>query len=517
MDALLHAHATLESSANLTRTLADVQHLIDTLQTARAAVAENPDVTAQHMARLKQPVAHAFERIDGGLKEVNKGLNQYQKALKDKFKVAAAAGGSGAGGGGGAAAAAGAGSGGGGAGLGGEAEGGGAVLDKERGLVERAVGMHLLREALFDVAGTYVAEVAAGQEQQQQQQRASSLPAGASADDDDDDTTHHQDEADDVHRSSDYHWLRDFAASPANTDEEMEDGEIDEDSAATIHGLGRGQLQQRFAEMYRILAALRSQHDLGPAIAWARAHSGELEARGSELEFELSRLRFVELYTQGDENHNNGNNGNDTAEANPEDDNAAFAPALRALAYARATFPAFSARYTRPTASLLGSLAFAPNLPSSPYPTLFPPPTTTAPAPTPPSYHALATTFSAQYLATLTLPPSPPLYTATTAGTIALPTLQKLTRILTAARGQWSSVHELPVETPLPGGYTFHSVFVCPVSKEQATDANPPMMLPCGHVLCKESLEGVGRGKVRVKCPYCPWEGGGREGRRVFI
>ncbi|KAJ9110207.1 hypothetical protein QFC20_003059 [Naganishia adeliensis] len=34
----------------------------------------------------------------------------------------------------------------------------------------------------------------------------------------------------------------------------------------------------------------------------------------------------------------------------------------------------------------------------------------------------------------------------------------------------------------------YHSVFACPVSKEQATDANPPKMLVCGHVIAQDSL-----------------------------
>jgi len=50
------------------------------------------------------------------------------------------------------------------------------------------------------------------------------------------------------------------------------------------------------------------------------------------------------------------------------------------------------------------------------------------------------------------------------------------------------------VEIPLPPSFLFHSIFVCPVSKEQATDANPPMMMPCGHVIAKESIEKISRG-----------------------
>ena len=33
--------------------------------------------------------------------------------------------------------------------------------------------------------------------------------------------------------------------------------------------------------------------------------------------------------------------------------------------------------------------------------------------------------------------------------------------------------------------FTYYSVFTCPVSKDQSTPENPPMMLPCGHVRCQ--------------------------------
>jgi predicted RNA-binding Zn-ribbon protein involved in translation (DUF1610 family) len=61
----------------------------------------------------------------------------------------------------------------------------------------------------------------------------------------------------------------------------------------------------------------------------------------------------------------------------------------------------------------------------------------------------------------------------------------------------------------LPGrSGAHHSIFSCPVSKEPATAGNPPMMLPCGHVLASASLHKLARGSrtVRFKCPYCPVE-----------
>jgi E3 ubiquitin-protein transferase RMND5 len=241
--------------------------------------------------------------------------------------------------------------------------------------------------------------------------------------------------------------------------------------------------------MYHILDALRNHHNLSPAIDWAQRHSTQLEELGSNLEFELARLKFVELYT---------------STANTDD----FSGPLLALDYARQVFPTFGPRYARETSALLGALAFSSNLATSPYTTFFLDPS---------AFTTVSQTFTSIFTALLHLPSASPLHTAITAGSIALPTLSRANAIITATRGSWTSVNELPVETPLPPGMLFHSIFVCPVSKEQATDANPPMMLPCGHVIARESLEGHARGKQRVKCPYCPVECGVREAVRVYI
>jgi hypothetical protein len=50
------------------------------------------------------------------------------------------------------------------------------------------------------------------------------------------------------------------------------------------------------------------------------------------------------------------------------------------------------------------------------------------------------------------------------------------------------------MEVPLPASRRYHSVFVCPVSKEQATETNPPKMLTCGHVIAQESLNRLLKG-----------------------
>lgn len=52
----------------------------------------------------------------------------------------------------------------------------------------------------------------------------------------------------------------------------------------------------------------------------------------------------------------------------------------------------------------------------------------------------------------------------------------------------YGGIAEHQMEVPLPNSRRYHSVFVCPVSKEQATESNPPKMLTCGHVIAEESF-----------------------------
>jgi hypothetical protein len=73
-------------------------------------------------------------------------------------------------------------------------------------------------------------------------------------------------------------------------------------------------------------------------------------------------------------------------------------------------------------------------------------------------------------------------------------------------KGQDLAVCEqLPVELELGHEFVFHSIFACPVSRDQSSAENPPTMLPCGHVLCKQSVTKLAKGSTRsFKCPYCP-------------
>lgn len=248
-------------------------------------------------------------------------------------------------------------------------------------------------------------------------------------------------------------------------------------------------MERQFATMYSILSEMKENHNLEPAIQWSRTHSRALEVRGSNLEFELCRLQYVSLLLS---------HPSDTYPSPGQ---------LAALTYAQTEFRHFHTRYLREIQELLTAQAYASNLSESPFATRFD--TTTA-------WPEIATSFTAAFTSLLSLSATSPLHLTTTAGAIALPTLTKLQSIITSKKTSWTTGGEMPVEIPLPPSYQFHSIFVCPVSKEQTTDANPPMMIPCGHVLAQESLVRLSKG-ARFKCPYCPGESHPTQAKKVFL
>jgi hypothetical protein len=267
-------------------------------------------------------------------------------------------------------------------------------------------------------------------------------------------------------------------------------------------------LQQQFAEMYHILHELRNERNLEPAIEWARKHSEALEARGSNLEFDLCRLRFVCLFV----GHNTASQedsimSDSNSDSDSDLDNEAPSGPLQAWTYARQTFGPFRARYAREVQQLIGALAYWQNVSESPYAHFFH--NTSA-------WEEVAHSFNREFCSLLGLSADSPLFIAATAGAIALPYLLKMQSIMKEKRTEWTTQDELPVEIPLPSQYHFHSIFVCPVSKEQTTDRNPPMMMPCGHVIAKESLDKLSKGS-RFKCPYCPGESHPREAKKVVL
>jgi hypothetical protein len=253
------------------------------------------------------------------------------------------------------------------------------ALSSHPQLVNRAIAMHLLREGEFSVASTFI-------------QEANQHPP------------HPEPTLNTPNPYQNLSWEKHMAEGTFNSES----------------------LQQQFLEMYNILHELREEHNLGPAIQWARERSDLLEARGSNLEFELCRLQFVCLFVM--------RGGHDNEEDGALEDTP-LGP-MEAWAYARREFSGFQRRYAKQVQQLMGAMAYWQNVVDSPYRRYFY---------NDAAWEDVATSFTREFCSLLGLSADSPLYIAATAGAIALPHLLKLQSIMEKTRTEWTTQNELPV------------------------------------------------------------------------
>jgi hypothetical protein len=254
-------------------------------------------------------------------------------------------------------------------------------------------------------------------------------------------------------------------------------------------GLDVSKDETKYSQLYKILVALRGG-DFALALEcvhlfsclstcltsdprWAGANKPFLAARSSSLEFDLHRAQYIHLLLSSP-------------------------TPMAALTYARTHLSAFRSSHAAETTRLLGALVYLPadRLRASPYSDLL----------ADESRAGLAGTFAALWCASAHLPREPSLRVAADLGPAALARIEKGKKIL-GPRASWAARDELPIEIPLPAANRYHSVFTCPVSKEQASARNPPMMIGCGHVICQESLGRLaktGGYVLRVPGRPCP-------------
>ncbi|KAM7207100.1 CTLH/CRA C-terminal to LisH motif domain containing protein [Rhypophila sp. PSN 637] len=429
--------AKLSRKSRLSAAVDNVDRIIEQLAAARERIATalDPHTASLTVTRLQNPTKDAFEKVNENLKDVSSAQKKVFKAVNEHFPLKP---------------------------LPADHD----AMADHPALINRAIAMHLLREGQFSVASTFIEEAQ-------------------------DTPPHH----------ALYQQLESEDTPSADQDEAMDDDDMDTDAQTSVtastsdptdlSSLHSQELQTKFAEMYSILQDLKS-HNLRSAIDWARANSTELEARGSNLEFELSKLQYVWLFKGAAVNglpddERNGRSG--------------------ALAYALQHFTRFRERHVREIEKLATAMAYAPNLADSPYKEVFS---------TDSAFTDVAASFTREFCSLLGLSAESPLYIAVTAGALALPRLIKYTMAKRAKGTEWTTDNELAFETPLPEKMVYHSIFVCPVAKEQTTESNPPMMIPCGHVLGKETLQKLCKG-TRFKCPYCPSEGQLKDARQIIL
>uniref|UniRef100_A0A8C4R9L0 Required for meiotic nuclear division 5 homolog B n=1 Tax=Eptatretus burgeri TaxID=7764 RepID=A0A8C4R9L0_EPTBU len=218
--------------------------------------------------------------------------------------------------------------------------------------------------------------------------------------------------------------------------------------------------KEPFVELNRILEALR-QHDLRPALEWAVINRERLLAQSSSLEFKLHRLFFIQLLAGGSTRQQ------------------------EALEYAR-NFQPFASQHQRDIQVLMGSLMYLrQGIQASPYVHLL----------DSNQWAEICDLFTRDACSLLGLSVESPPFSA---GCIALPSLINIKAVIEQRQctGVWNQKDELPIEieVDLGRGCWYHSVFACPILRQQTTDSNPPMRLVCGHIISRDALNKLVNG-----------------------
>ncbi|OIV93694.1 hypothetical protein TanjilG_16545 [Lupinus angustifolius] len=227
-------------------------------------------------------------------------------------------------------------------------------------------------------------------------------------------------------------------------------------------------MKSSFLEMYQILEAMKDKN-LEPALNWAATNSDKLAQSDSDIVLKLRSMEFMKVIQNGSRDE--------------------------AFDYARTYLSPFASTHTADIQNLMICLLWIGKLDQSPYNEL------TSPS----NWERLAEDLKRQFCNLLGKSYTSPLRVTVAAGVQVLPIILKFLTIMVEMKQDWHSMNQLPVPIDVDCEFQFHSIFVCPVSKIQATDDNPPMLMPCGHVLCKQTILMMSRNSTRVfKCSYCP-------------
>ncbi|XP_066926710.1 E3 ubiquitin-protein ligase RMND5A-like isoform X2 [Clytia hemisphaerica] len=235
-----------------------------------------------------------------------------------------------------------------------------------------------------------------------------------------------------------------------------------------------------FNEINTILNAFREKN-IEPALSWAVSHHEELKSMHSELEFKLHKLKFLTLLRSG-----------------------FFKEAL----YYSRKLSAFDG-HLKEIQSLMACFAFMKTgMEKSPYADLF----------DDSLWVETSDLLAKDACALLGLPKCSPLEVSVSVGCTALPSLLQIRQVMQQRQveGMWSAKEELPVEIDLDNEFRFHSIFACPILRQQCGRTNPPMRLVCGHVISKDALQRLSNSN-KLKCPYCPKEMDPRDAKRIYF
>ncbi|XP_076806272.1 E3 ubiquitin-protein ligase RMND5A-like [Clavelina lepadiformis] len=242
--------------------------------------------------------------------------------------------------------------------------------------------------------------------------------------------------------------------------------------------------RQPFIEMNEILQSLRKKC-IDPALDWALRNKERLQHEKSNLEFKLHRLKFIELLKQGPSSQ------------------------CEALQYAK-NFQKFSPEHSSEIQQLMGCFLYLKQgLAGSPYASIL----------SDTVWDDIDSTFSQEACKLMGMSIDSPLMVSFSSGCQALPALIAIKSVIEQRQisGLLSSNDELPIDIDaLEGSQQYHSVFACPILRQQTTLKNPPLRLVCGHVISRDALNKLVSGS-KVKCPYCPVEQSPNDAREVHF
>ncbi|XP_056410211.1 E3 ubiquitin-protein transferase RMND5A isoform X2 [Hyla sarda] len=241
--------------------------------------------------------------------------------------------------------------------------------------------------------------------------------------------------------------------------------------------------KEPFVELNRILEALKVRV-LRPALEWAVSNREMLMAQNSSLEFKLHRLYFISLLMGGAANQR------------------------EALLYAK-NFQPFALNHQKDIQVLMGSLVYLrQGIENSPYVHLL----------DANQWADICDIFTRDACALLGLSVESPLSVSFSAGCVALPALINIKAVIEQRQctGVWNQKDELPIEVDLGKKCWYHSIFACPILRQQTTDNNPPMKLVCGHIISRDALNKMFNGS-KLKCPYCPMEQSPGDAKQIFF
>ncbi|XP_063301270.1 E3 ubiquitin-protein transferase RMND5B [Pelobates fuscus] len=255
--------------------------------------------------------------------------------------------------------------------------------------------------------------------------------------------------------------------------------ELSQESALNIDT----SFKQPFLEMNRILEALQAR-DLRPALEWAISNRQGLQELNSSLEFRLHRLHFINLLSGGPNMQ------------------------IEALTYAR-QFQPFAKLHQQDIQVIMGSLVYLQHgIENSPYSYLL----------DTEQWTDISEQFTRDACCLLGLSVESPLSVGFASGCVALPVLMNIKAVIEQRQytGVWTHKDELPIEIDLGRKSGYHSVFACPILRQQTSDSNPPIKLVCGHVISRDALNKLINGG-KLKCPYCPMEQNPADGKRIIF